>query len=1459
MRDDFTSPIKTTIARRAGHLCSNPHCRRLTVGAAHGHDGSQNIGVIAHITAASPGGARYDANLTPQQRGGADNGLLLCQTHAHLVDHDEKTFTVEVLRKWKLDAERYSSESLLGLGTPGGGMPDTAAIKNRLDAAGGAAVDAIATKVVRVARTDVASFKTMPGWPQHPVELTLRLKDASTSRPFQVSGLAAAVEAFNEFTVIAPPGTGKTTTMLQTADAIHTARRQAALFIPLGEWSAQGRDFLLSVLARPAYAGVNEIELRTLAEHGRLTLLLDGWNELDGEARKRATAELRTLQRAYPRLCVIISTRRQALDLPIGGQQVEIDLLSDEQQIEIARAYRGDEGVKLVDAAWRTHGLRELVTIPLYLTTLLVSTTGAALPTTKEEVLRLFAQQHERVPEKAEALNEALFGSHSRLLTALAVEATGTANTAISDTRSRAVAKSIGDQLIVEGQITVAPQPATVLDILVSRHSLVRSTSGALSFQHQQFQEWYASFEVEETMRRAAEGDVAAAERLRAEFLDKRAWEEPLLFACERASRESVAGAHAVAQAVLSALSVDPTLAAEIIYRSSEAVWQEVAERTVTFVNRWHTPSRNNRTDRAVRFMVASGRPEFAASVWPMVESTDSQVYVSVMRVARRFRPSVLGPDAAKRLAAIPDETRRHVLAELARRSEIDGMELATAIAKNDPSAEVQFAVIQALLFRRGDRLALELLKSAPDAVWATLARRGYSEEITEPAAAERLSAEREKLRRSKTEPAEILGMMANEAPSPDIEQTIVSAIASPEFPARDQHAGAELHRVFERHPEAVARGIVRRLEAGLKMPYYSDDYITKVPPTDTGPVAALALNIKAPMDAARVAGPQTTGALIQTVIDEAVRIREATPEARVGMGEELRMWEDRLSVTPEESFVAAVAIRQADESLVAMSAIAEAIGRHGSLDQDKSPLALGGAAQAVMALLRVWVEKLIADPGSTRGQLWYVAIAIGRLARPELLDILKRLRDEDARRWKDAREQTRGMRGRAPIDLRSDASTSYTLQYRDAFVRMGDAAIPVLIGYLEDEQFGVDAAWALAAIFEKTHGIERKQSFFRRWPHLREAAQRRAQGPLDGDTKTADAMFAAVERLMVPGSTTEQHALAIAIARVAITLPHKNKEDLIARVMALPRPIRTKCELIAALVMSGQTFSVDLALTAIAEWIEDAKQNTWRFEQGMWEVIGWLELLPFSDRPAALLDGVQMVNDVLPKHQRVEMDRIVNSAGAAPGISDAQLVELRQRFPGLARQHEWAEAFLDRGTPSAAMAIVEMVKAGLLASGQNPVDNRWLADRLAALAKQHAELKAAILREYEVATSPVLRLLERAVQEIGGADCVLALVRGYARTGKAFDGSLHQTLEHTAVEHQPVGTSNVYNLHPVSIAPLRKELFAMMHGTDTKLAEVARAALDSIDIIRDYYGAVESEPRHPDVASGKPWPPEAG
>ncbi len=50
--------------------------------------------------------------------------------------------------------------------------------------------------------------------------LNLSLLDSDDDHPFRPMGLAAAITTFNHVTVVAPPGTGKTTTLVQAAEAI---------------------------------------------------------------------------------------------------------------------------------------------------------------------------------------------------------------------------------------------------------------------------------------------------------------------------------------------------------------------------------------------------------------------------------------------------------------------------------------------------------------------------------------------------------------------------------------------------------------------------------------------------------------------------------------------------------------------------------------------------------------------------------------------------------------------------------------------------------------------------------------------------------------------------------------------------------------------------------------------------------------------------------------------------------------------------------------------------------------------------------------------------------------------------------------------------------------------------------------------------------------------------------------
>jgi hypothetical protein len=68
--------------------------------------------VAAHITAASPGGPRYDRSLTPEERKAIANGIWLCQSCAKLVDNDEARYTKELLVRWKQDAEEKALKEI---------------------------------------------------------------------------------------------------------------------------------------------------------------------------------------------------------------------------------------------------------------------------------------------------------------------------------------------------------------------------------------------------------------------------------------------------------------------------------------------------------------------------------------------------------------------------------------------------------------------------------------------------------------------------------------------------------------------------------------------------------------------------------------------------------------------------------------------------------------------------------------------------------------------------------------------------------------------------------------------------------------------------------------------------------------------------------------------------------------------------------------------------------------------------------------------------------------------------------------------------------------------------------------------------------------------------------------------------------------------------------------------------
>jgi hypothetical protein len=112
MRDDFTDDVKRVIANRASLVRSNPDCASTTGGPQDDPSKALNVGVAAHITAASPGGPRYREMLTAEQRSSAWNGVWLCQNCAKLVDNDASMFPEDLLRAWKTIREHNALHTI---------------------------------------------------------------------------------------------------------------------------------------------------------------------------------------------------------------------------------------------------------------------------------------------------------------------------------------------------------------------------------------------------------------------------------------------------------------------------------------------------------------------------------------------------------------------------------------------------------------------------------------------------------------------------------------------------------------------------------------------------------------------------------------------------------------------------------------------------------------------------------------------------------------------------------------------------------------------------------------------------------------------------------------------------------------------------------------------------------------------------------------------------------------------------------------------------------------------------------------------------------------------------------------------------------------------------------------------------------------------------------------------------
>ena len=510
-----------------------------------------------------------------------------------------------------------------------------------------------------------------------------------------------------------------------------------------------------------------------------------------------------------------------------------------------------------------------------------------------------------------------------------------------------------------------------------------------------------------------------------------------------------------------------------------------------------------------------------------------------------------------------------------------------------------------------------------------------------------------------------------------------------------------------------------------------------------------------------------------------------------------------------------------------------------------------------MVTTIRRWIDVMLESPQANRHQFAAVARAAARLPDPQFVSGLRRMLDRDLADWARAREEHAKAPYRGPMS--PDVTHSYVLDYQRAFAAIGDGgAVAVLKDYLPDLRFGTNAAGALLEIWNRDHpsGKARHFAFGQDYSRAKELRKQRREDPRNLATcDFAEAIFDVARSTGTKEAdpAVQRHALALAV--VGLGMPHGSKRAEIDALLALPLPYAAKQRLLIAAAMAGEIIPADTLIAGIDELLEAGKAESWRLAEDRGELMSWVELFAFSDRPEAVLD----VLDRLPQQYGYpgSLDRLLSALGKSPHDGALGVLQaLGRRDPRMAARHDWLDAVIKLGTEGSSHALIAMICDGQLA-GARGVNSFHLSRQLARLGEEFPSIKDDMLQRYErMNAGPAKSILKSALVELADPSIILALIRGYAADKRPYDGGLSQALRRAALGQRPVEgwIAGAYEEFSVSLAELRRELFAIASANNAQSA-LAERCLVTIDKLRDAYGRIDDEPRHPDIASGEPWP----
>lgn len=316
--------------------------------------------------------------------------------------------------------------------------------------------------------------------------------------------------------------------------------------------------------------------------------------------------------------------------------------------------------------------------------------------------------------------------------------------------------------------------------------------------------------------------------------------------------------------------------------------------------------------------------------------------------------------------------------------------------------------------------------------------------------------------------------------------------------------------------------------------------------------------------------------------------------------------------------------------------------------------------------------------------------------------------------------------------------------------------------------------------------------------------------------------------------------------------------QDTIASLLKLPRPTSEKQTLLTVLALSGEIIPSQVVLQGIEELLEQAKSNPWMLdEQHGWRLDAWLQLLPFTEDPGAVLpvlDGLD-IRYKAPWNLRGLLSALTYSPSDQ---SEVVLNELAKRDQRFLHEHDWLAALTKRNTLNAARVLLDVVSNAPSPGEKRSHHDASLGRHIAPLMDSHKQFREEVYQRHRsLFEGRAKAIIGYAIAESPDTQAVLLLVRDAAALGKEFRATaLHMALHNVLVGRRPSSSwSGMQELYSLPASEPRRELFGLVVDGNAAESALASKCLTVIDQMRDDYGDVETERRHPDITRGVPWP----